>query len=120
MTERNNPVTEDELHAYVDDELFATRRRVVRAWLASHPDDAERVCVWRALSAELHRCYDGIINEPVPQRLALEHLVARPRSGIWAAAAAAVLLAFILGGGAGWVVHEACAAEVSSTEGVAP
>lgn len=113
-------VTENELHAYLDDELSAKRRQAVRAWLASHPYDAERVFAWRALGAELRRSYGDIAKEPVPQRLALEYLAPRPRRGLWAAAAAAVLLAFILGGGAGWVVHEACAAEVSSTEVVAP
>lgn len=40
MTARNILVTEDELHAYVDHELSAKRRQVVRAWLASRPDGA--------------------------------------------------------------------------------
>ena len=35
MTDRNTPVTEDELHAYVDGELPADRRDAVEAWLAS-------------------------------------------------------------------------------------
>ena len=43
MTNRSIPVTEDELHAYVDNELPAERRGDVEAWLATHPDDAERV-----------------------------------------------------------------------------
>ena len=120
MTERDISVTENELHAYLDDELSAKRRHAVRAWLASHPYDAERVFAWRALGAELRRSYGDIANEPVPQRLALEHLAPRPRRRIWTAAAAALLLAFILGGGAGWVFHEACAAEVNSTELVSP
>lgn len=119
MTERNISVTEIELHAYLDDELSAKRRQAVRVWLASHPHDAERVFAWRALGAELRRSYGDIANEPVPQRLALEHLAPRPRRGIWTAAAAALLLAFILGSGAGWMIHEPCAAEVNSTEAVA-
>ena len=40
MTDPNIPVTEDELHAYVDNELPAERRGDVEAWLATHPDDA--------------------------------------------------------------------------------
>src|SRR2546430_16466569 len=48
MIDRNSPVTEDELHAYVDDEIAADRRGAVEAWLASHPEDAARVAQWRA------------------------------------------------------------------------
>ncbi len=43
MTNQKIPVTEDELHAYVDNELPAERRGDVEAWLSTHPDDAERV-----------------------------------------------------------------------------
>lgn len=115
MTERNIPVTEDELHAYFDNELPAERHQAVQAWLASHPDDTERVCAWHALGEELHRCYNGVIDEPVPQRLDLDRLVARPRS--WnLGAAAAVLLAFIAGSGAGWMARDACAAETRSAD----
>ena len=35
MTDRNIPVTEDELHAYVDNELPAERRGDVETWLLS-------------------------------------------------------------------------------------
>ena len=43
MTDPTIPVTEDELHAFVDNELPAERRGDVEAWLAAHPEDAERV-----------------------------------------------------------------------------
>lgn len=50
MNDRNIPVTEDELHAYVDGELPAERRADVEAWLAAYPEDAERVQSWRAMT----------------------------------------------------------------------
>src|SRR6478752_498647 len=53
MTNPRIPVTEDELHAYVDDELPAERLGDVEAWLAAHADDAERVRSWRAIAATL-------------------------------------------------------------------
>ena len=40
MTEPKIAVTEDELHAYIDNELPAERRGDVEAWLTTHPDDA--------------------------------------------------------------------------------
>ena len=109
MTDPQIPVTEDELHAYVDDELPAERRGDVEAWLAAHPDDAERVQSWRTMAEELHARYDSVVNEPVPQRLELERLARQPRKWIYGTIAAA-LTAFIAGGGVGWFAHRATAA----------
>jgi anti-sigma factor RsiW len=108
MTNPNIPVTEDELHAYVDNELPAERRGDVEAWLAAHPDDAERVHSWRAMAEALHARYDSVANEPVPRRLELERLMQPPRKWVYGAIAAS-LLAFVAGGGAGWLVHGAAA-----------
>ena len=108
MTDPKIPVTEDELHAYVDNELPAERRGDVEAWLASHPDDAERVQSWRTMAEALHARYDQVANEPVPKRLELERLVQPPRKWVYGAIAAS-LLAFVAGGGAGWLVHGAAA-----------
>jgi anti-sigma factor RsiW len=46
MIDRNSPVTEDELHAYVDGELPADRMDAVAAWLAEHPEHAAMVASW--------------------------------------------------------------------------
>ena len=74
MIDRTIPVTEDELHAYVDGELPAERSGDVEAWLAAHPEDAARVQAWRAMAEALHARYGQVIDEPVPQRLELERL----------------------------------------------
>jgi anti-sigma factor RsiW len=104
MTDPRIPVTEDELHAYVDNELPAERRGDVEAWLATHPDCAERVRAWRDMAEALHARYDQIADEAVPKRLEIERLVARPRKWIYGAIAA-TLAAFICGGGAGWLAR---------------
>ena len=104
MTDPRIPVTEDELHAYVDNELPAERRDDVEAWLAAHPDDADRVRSWRAMAEALHARYDSVADEPVPRRLDIERLVRQPRKWIYGAVAA-TLVAFIAGGGAGWFAH---------------
>ena len=106
MTDPTIPVTEDELHAYVDDELPAERRGDVESWLAAHPADAERVAAWRRMAEALHARYDAVANEPVPPRLDLELLDRKPRRWILGAAAAS-LAAFLAGGAAGWVAHGA-------------
>jgi len=108
MSDPKIPVTEDELHAYVDNELPAERRGDVEAWLANHPDDAERVRSWRAMADALHARYDAIADEPVPKRLEIERLVRQPRKWIYGTIAA-TLVAFIAGGGVGWLAHGAAA-----------
>jgi anti-sigma factor RsiW len=104
MTDPKIPVTEDELHAYVDNELPAERRGDVEAWLAGHPDCATRVRAWREMAELLHARYDQVADEAVPKRLEIERLVRRPREWMYAAIAA-TLLAFIGGGGVGWLVR---------------
>src|SRR6202162_465483 len=104
MTDPKISVTEDELHAYIDDELPAERRGDVEAWLAAHPDDAARVQSWRAMAEALHARYDGVADEAVPRRLEIERLVRQPRRWIYGAVAA-VLVAFVAGGGVGWLAH---------------
>jgi anti-sigma factor RsiW len=108
MTNRNMPVTEDELHAYVDNELPTERRADVEDWLASHPTDAERVRSWLAMADALHARYDSVVDEPVPPRLDIERLVRQPRKWFYGAVAA-TMAAFIAGGGLGWVAHGAAA-----------
>ena len=99
--DRESPVTEDELHAYVDDELPADRQAAVEAWLAARPEDASRVSAWRAQAELIKARYAGVAHEPVPARLDLAWLRRRERR--WTrAAAAAVVAAFFIGGLSGW------------------
>src|SRR5258705_6134660 len=97
-------VTEDELKPYVKNKLPAERRGNVEEWLATHPDDAEGVRSWRGMADALHARYDAVADEPIPKRLEIERLVRQPRRWIYGAIAAA-LVAFIAGGGVGWLAH---------------
>src|SRR5437660_9925908 len=109
MTDRDSPVTLDELHAFVDGEIAADRRAAVEAWLAAHPDDAARVAAWRAQADAIRARYGAIAAEPVPARLSLDRL-ARSGRGRPAAAVAAALIALGAGPAAGRVRHSAPAA----------
>lgn len=109
MIDNNSPVTEDELHAYVDGELPAERRDAVEAWLAKHPDDAARVAAWRAQAETVRARYASIVNEPVPARLALDRITRRRRSWV-AIATAATVAAFVIGGTAGWLARDVASA----------
>jgi anti-sigma factor RsiW len=101
MIDREQPVSEDELQAYVDGELAVDRRAAVEQWLASHPDDAARVAAWRGQADAIRARYDAVADEPVPARFDLAVLARAGRR--WSRLAiAASLVAFLAGGGAGW------------------
>jgi anti-sigma factor RsiW len=104
MNDRDLIVTEDELNAYVDDELPAGRRSAVEAWLATHPDDAARVAAWRKQAELIRKRYGHIATEMPPRRLDLERLARRRYRSILSAIAAS-LAAFLVGGAAGWTAH---------------
>lgn len=101
MTDRDAPVTEDELHAYIDGELAQDRRAAVEAWLAVHPDDAAHVAAWRAQGDAIRARYGAVATEPVPARFDLDRLARGERTWTRLAAAAAVL-ALVAGAAGGW------------------
>jgi anti-sigma factor RsiW len=102
MNDRDH-VSEEELNAYVDNELPADRRGVVEAWLSAHPDDAARVAAWRKQAELLWHRYGHLQYETPPPRFDLDRL-ARRRFGALAAVAAS-LAAFVIGAAAGWTAH---------------
>jgi len=89
-------VTEAELHAYVDGALSETERAGIEAWLASHPEDADRLRAYSEQNALMRSLYGPIIDEPVPASM----LELGPRAWTRYAASAAV---FTLGIGMGWL-----------------
>ena len=101
MIDREPPVTEEELHAYIDGELAADRRAAVEQWLAGHAEDASRVAAWRAQADAIRARYGAVASEPVPSRFDLDRLARAGRR--WSRlAAAAVIAALLIGAGTGW------------------
>ena len=115
MIDRRATLTEDELHAYVDGELSADRRRAVETWLAAHPEDAARVAEWRAQADAIRLRYGGVAAEPLSPRFDIEKLT-RSRRGWRVLAAAAVIAAFFTGAVAGWFAHGVSASGPSPFE----
>ena len=99
MTGGGQPVSLDDLQAYVDGELDPKRREAVERHLAEHPDDSARVAAYRSQDQALRQALAGIEAEPVPERLtAVLQDRGRGISGSWMRRAAAVVL--LLAGGA--------------------
>jgi anti-sigma factor RsiW len=96
------PVTEQELHAFVDELLPAARRAEIEAYLQARPAEAERIRAYRGQNRALHALFDPILLEPAP---ALQ-LPAQPAANAARLRrfAAGVLLT-LAGGAAGWLLH---------------
>jgi len=62
----NRPITEDDLHAYVDQLLEPERRAEVAAYLDAHPDVAQRVAAFSDQRDLLRSALAPIADEPDP------------------------------------------------------
>jgi anti-sigma factor RsiW len=116
MSDPDRPIGEEELHAYVDDQLGPERRSYVLRYLQDHPDVAHRVAAYRAQREALRAAFGPVGSQPIPPRLDLQLLIQQrlaQRRVPWRAAAA-VLLAFVLGGTGGWFLHGGVPRPVSS------
>ena len=70
-------IEEADLHALVDGELDAERRRKVEDHLLQHPEDAALVEGWRRQNAALRAAFEPVALETPP--LSLREAAARPR-----------------------------------------
>ncbi|TWA64404.1 anti-sigma factor RsiW [Azospirillum brasilense] len=107
-TEPDAPVTEADLHAWMDGELPEDRRGEVERHLAGNPDLARRFERYRAQRAMLQETFGPLVDRPLPAALVPPYTrsagrpAVRPRRWLTALAAAAVLLVFVAGGAGGW------------------
>lgn len=95
--------SENELHAYVDEQLDAAHRNEVERWLAQSPDEMARVAAWRRQKAALRAAFDPVLDETPPQRLLR---AARPARRIPLRFAAAIGW-LAIGGALGYALHGA-------------
>jgi anti-sigma factor RsiW len=107
VSDPGRPIAEEDLHAWVDGQLDADRQAAVSRYLHDHPDMARRVAAWREQRDALRAAFASLATEPIPPRLQLDRLLQQrlaQRGATWRRAAS-ILLAFTLGGAAGWFLH---------------
>ena len=108
MTEDMLPVSEDDLTAFVDDRVPEDRRGAVERFVEANPAIRARVWADRAARDSLRRRLNPIAEQPIPNRLRVNTILARRRDktrGRIKLAAACVAL--LVGGGAvGWEAHD--------------
>ena len=98
----NLPITEADLHAFVDGQLTPERQHEIAAYLASRPDEAQRVDSYRAQKRELRALFDPVLDEALPARLLR---AARPRTPWYLQRLAAGVLIAIASGATGWALR---------------
>lgn len=69
MSEQQTPISEEDLHAYVDGALSEERRDQVERALEQNPALASKVSDYFSLNNMFHDRFDRVLNEPVPARL---------------------------------------------------
>ncbi|MSP52175.1 MAG: anti-sigma factor [Alphaproteobacteria bacterium] len=93
------PISEEELHGYVDGELDAERRLEVEAYLKDHPEEAVRVRDFLAQNRAFHALYDSVLEEPLPRGMAQPK---QPQFDVWVPRAAVAAVLLTVGAISGW------------------
>jgi anti-sigma factor RsiW len=106
MNVSKHTVSEDELNAFIDNQLDEQRRLAVEHYLAEHPEEAEKVRYYQQMNQSLREAYDKQLQAPAPKQFMLSPV--RPGLTFWqkplvAATAAMVLLT--TGGVGGWMLR---------------
>jgi anti-sigma factor RsiW len=107
MSDPGQAVSEEDLHAFVDDQLGREAQPYVSRYVQENPDVARRVASYRDQRETLRAALAPLAADPVPPRLDLQLLVQQRltrRRFPWRAAAA-VLVAFVLGGAGEWLLR---------------
>jgi anti-sigma factor RsiW len=93
-------LNEEQLHAWLDNELTPQQCAEVEAYLAEQPEEAARLAAYRRHDASLRAHFDPVLTEAVPERFT------RRRSYGRTLRLAAALAWFAFGGIAGWYLHD--------------
>jgi anti-sigma factor RsiW len=94
-----SPVSEADLHGYVDGQLPAWRYGEVERYLASRADERARVEAWRRHKELLHDLLDPVLREPLPPRLPIRR---QPAAPAWRGLAAGLAIAALSASAAWW------------------
>jgi anti-sigma factor RsiW len=95
------PITESDLHAYVDQQLTTARHAEVEQYLSSRPDEQQRVQAWQQQNTLLRGWLDPVLGEALPLRLPLQPPA---RSFPWRGLAAGFSIA-VFSAGSAWMVR---------------
>jgi anti-sigma factor RsiW len=115
------PITEDDLHAYLDHALDGARQAEVETWLETQPEARARIELYRRQRDGLRAALLPVAEEPIPPGLNLRFLAEERRRRYrldWRSLAAGVVL-LVVGASGGWMMRGLMAAPPGGIAAVA-
>lgn len=98
-------ITEQDLHAYIDGRLEPQRRAEVALYLAENSRESARVQSYQRQNTALCALFDGVLAEPVPERLTKFTASPDRRSASRGLKLAALAASLIVAAGVGWLAR---------------
>lgn len=112
-TNKQAPITSDDLHAYVDGHLAPARNEMVERYLVENPLEAAKVADYQKINLALGTEFGPILREPIP----VEHLeAARSRQPPPLLQIAAALTLIAIGSGFGWVANNVSSPQLTENQ----
>ena len=103
-----SPITEADLHAFVDGQLSSARASLVEQFLATHPEERTRAFEWQQQNNTLRRLLSPVLSEPVPLGLPL-----KASASTWPWRMAAGVLIAVASAGSAWLLRGAVDADAA-------
>lgn len=97
-------VTEDLIHAYVDNQLNQEEMRKFEKLLQEDSNLAEKVIAYQTLNSQLHELFDPVLSEEIPNSISVQQPVRKARRSFFNFAASLLLL--FTGGLSGWYLKD--------------
>jgi anti-sigma factor RsiW len=98
---KQHPITEADLHAYIDGILTPSRHAEIELYLSQQPEEAERLQTYQHQKGKLRALFDPVMDEPIPPSIPDRP----PRQGWSAQRFAAGLAIAVVSGAGGWLLH---------------
>jgi anti-sigma factor RsiW len=100
------------LHAFTDQELVDQRRVDVADFVKTHPNLVIHVRDYQLINDQLHKLYDGVLNEPIPKRLLSMVKKHTTKHSSWRKILIMIWTGMVLGAVIGVLLHQSHDAEL--------
>jgi len=106
MSKTVDPISEQDIHAYIDKQLSAQRATEVSIYIENNPEELVRVQKYQQLNNMLQQRHNRILQETVPKRLTrFSYNIKNTKRYLTWAIAASLSWAFV-GGIVGWNIRD--------------
>lgn len=105
-TENKGPITDEDLHAFVDGDVSDKKREEIEAYLKTNSAKAEEVADWFRQNKAIKALFAHVGEEEIPGRLVPSKIAtnSQNRTSAWRSLAAALAL-ICIGGISGWTLR---------------